>query len=121
MGKRLVALISSVIAFAAAQAADLTSIKDMSQIDVSGGFTNVSYDVSGNLVSYFRRQLTHEWIVDVSDGTNVVTIYELNTDGIKAESIENPRLNDRVRVKGHSYLYEGKMFFGYRRSEGAHV
>ena len=115
--RRLAALLFAAIAFSRANAADVVSIKDLMQLGKSEGFTNVSYDVSGNLVSYFRRQLTHEWIVGVSDGTNIVSLYELNDGGIKAESFSSPRLNDRVRIKGHSYLYDGKMYFGYRKME----
>lgn len=115
--RRLVALLFAAIAFSVTYAADVTSLKDLSHLNKCGGFTNVSYDVSGSIVSYFRRPLTHEWIVGVSDGTNSVFFYELNDAGIKAESIADPRLNDRVRIKGHSYLYDGKMYFGYRKME----
>ena len=117
--KRYIFLVCSLVLMPclAAEAGVLTRLEEVRDACSAGVATNAAFDVSGTLLSYFRRPGTREWIVSVSDGTNVVTVYELNTDGIRAESIDDPRLNDRVRLNGVLYDYCGGLYPGYRKME----
>ena len=99
------------------ESATLTRLEDVQAACSAGTATNAAFDVSGTLLSYFRRTVTREWIVGVSDGTNTVTFYELNTGGVAAESLDAPRLGDRVRLKGVLYDYHGALYPGYRNIE----
>ena len=100
-----------------AESATLTRLEDVQAACNARMATNAAFNVSGTLLSYFRRAGTREWILGVSDGTNVVTFYELNRDGVAAESLDEPRLGDCVRLKGVLYDYSGGLYPGYRKME----
>ena len=109
------AVFSAVACQFAFGAETLTRIEDVRRVCDLGGFTNIAYDVTGTLVSYFRRSVTREWIVTISDGTNAFAFMEYNKGGVDAVSEDDPRLNDLVRIQGATYVEDGRQFFGYTR------
>lgn len=113
----LLATLSAVLPTAHAQGADATVLTNLSSVieacrDLAN--TNRAFAFEANLLAYVRRPITHEWILTVHADGDGLQVYELNRPGQPAVTYDAPRLNDRIRLTGVLYAYQGKVHPGYQ-------
>lgn len=115
--KRLILPVSAILFAIGASGAAPTVLTDLAAVRAAcqnRADTNRAFDVEVNLMAYFRRAVTKEWILTVGDGTNTLQIYELNRPGSPARSHDTPAVNDRLRLRGILYDYRGGLYPGYQ-------
>ena len=116
-------LIASLLLFAAhlcpggAGADVITSCAELRAFCGNPANAGRTFDITGNLCTYYRRPTTREWIFTVYDGSDCLTIFEYNGTDHPAVNLEQPQLNDRIRLKGVLYLYQGLSYPGYTTVE----
>ena len=93
---------------------DIPSLREACRDPASAGR---AFDISGTVLIYYRRPKTHEWIFTLKSGPDSYLFYEYNDSGTPAVNLENPRLGDRLRLRGVLYSYRGNSYAGYTRAD----
>lgn len=91
----------------------ITNFCGISEACRSQANLNRKFEVSGHLISYYRRPITLEWIFTIAQGERTLTVYEFNGGDHPAVNIPHPHLNDFVRLSGVLYEYHGGIYPGY--------
>ena len=91
----------------------ITNLADLVAVNGDTVYLGRRFSVTGRLIAYYRRPLTHEWIFTIADDRDLAQIYELNAPGLSARNLAQPHLNDLVRLSGTFYEYKGLAYPGY--------
>ena len=109
-------------------AAEDTILHDIPSLrDACSDLANVGrpFDITGDVLIYYRRPRTYEWVFTLKNGSDSFIFYEYNGTARAAVNIEHPQLGDRIRLRGVLYEYQGGCYPGYTKadflSHGTHV
>lgn len=117
MTKRIIAILALTVAFicTTARANTLTSLHEVAETcrSSSGAETN-TFDVEAKVISCYRGAEKRLWILSALDGTNDVTIHEIEGAYSDFGDDNRPHLNDTIRFKGEFYYSKNAFHAGYR-------
>ena len=114
-------LLSVLLCFTGANAQEsrpvITTLEELREACKDRAQLGRTFDIEGDLLEYHRRNRTREWILSVGNGTCSHDFFEKNDPGSPATNLPHSALNDRVRIQGYLYEYEGLVWAGYKKAE----
>ena len=100
-----------------ADAKTLTSLREVAEVCRTSSGADSTFDFEGRVISFYRNPGMRHWGIEISDGADVLTIYEMRNSRSDFGDGGRPRLNDTIRFKGGFRHLKSKFHAGYTSAQ----